>query len=94
MPVSTTVRVTNIDPQTKPDRLDSLFESHGCKPRKIVLVLSSCSATVTFKDEAALLKICKLGDEELFKLDGKILRIDRRFLGFTTLYDGPNSTVE
>ena len=90
--MSTTVRITNIDPKTKSEDLKNLFKSHGCKSR-IFLVISSHSGTATFEDKAALLKISKLPNEEL-SLHGKILGIDSRFLGFTTLYDGPDPTVE
>jgi hypothetical protein len=90
--MSTTVRVTNVDPKTKPEDLIKFFKSHGCNSR-IFLVTSSHSATATFVNEAALLKVSKLRNEEL-SLEGKVLGLDHRFLGFTTLYDGPDSTVE
>ena len=90
----TSVRITNIDPTTTKEGLIQFFQSKGFHSRVFLTESSDGNtATATFDNEAALKSVLRLPRESK-KLEGKDLGLDCRFLGFTNLYEGNNSTIE
>jgi hypothetical protein len=93
--VMKTVRITNIHPDVTKDDLVKLFDCHQLQSKVYLVECSdgTKTATATFTSRADIQKLFKLpGQSLMFK--GEALTLDKLFLRFTTVYEGPNAKVE
>jgi hypothetical protein len=89
-----TARITNLDPETTPEDLTTLFQSKGLptSPGQAQISLTTsldgtAITTVTFQDEETLKRALKLTLQER-TIHNQQIHLDAGFDGFTALSNG------